>query len=89
MTLIFPSEIVFPFFGHLNCSGRHGGISEWLEDGVTGILVKSANESELAVAIQKLLQDPKSAMCFGRNGRQKAKSFFCHGRAYRAFNGNF
>ncbi len=47
------------------------GCREVVVDGETGFLVPVRNPSALAQAIEKLLDNPRQAESFGRNGRQK------------------
>lgn len=49
-----------------------GGISEWLEDGITGLLVPERNVSKLAMSLERILSDPDFA---ARLGRQALHSF--------------
>ncbi len=53
-----------------------GGIPEWLEDGVTGILVKPYDVKELAEKISYLLEHKDKANDMGRRGRKKAEDEF-------------
>jgi len=47
-----------------------GGISDWLENGVSGILASPGNVPQLTNAIGDLLANPKKAMAFGCNGQR-------------------
>jgi glycosyltransferase involved in cell wall biosynthesis len=51
---------------------KGGGPSEIIEDRVTGILVSPNNSSELASAVQELLENRKWAEQLAANGRQEA-----------------
>jgi len=51
---------------------RVGGVSELVEDGVTGFLVPPKDPKALAEAIQKLLDDPELRKEMGQAGREKA-----------------
>ncbi len=52
-----------------------GGIAEWLEDGVTGFLVRWGDVSALAARVRQLLEDDALAERLGRQGRQHAARF--------------
>jgi len=45
-----------------------GGISEWLEDGVNGLLAEDKNAVDLAKKIDKLIEDPSTASKMGNSG---------------------
>jgi glycosyltransferase involved in cell wall biosynthesis len=45
-----------------------GGISEWLEDGVNGVLVRRLGAEPLAAAIRELLADPERVVRLGARG---------------------
>lgn len=53
-----------------------GGISEWLEDQVTGFLVRRGDERKLAEKIQYLLEHPSEAKEMGRQGRLSVEKKF-------------
>lgn len=53
-----------------------GGVSDWLEDGVTGTLVPAKDINGLANAITALLRNPERAMRYGELGRENALRFF-------------
>ena len=55
-------------------STRVGGIPETVEDGQTGILVEPDNPTQLASAINDLLDDPARRRRMGLAGRRRA----CH-----------
>jgi glycosyltransferase involved in cell wall biosynthesis len=55
---------------------RVGGIPEYVEDGVTGILVRPSSPSDLASAILQILAAPKSATEMGAAGRLRVESRF-------------
>jgi glycosyltransferase involved in cell wall biosynthesis len=61
----------------------NGGISDWLQDGVTGLLAPPADVDALATAIQRLLDDPELAARMGRAGAERAAGQFSH-QAYLA-----
>ncbi len=52
-----------------------GGISEWMEDGVTGFLVGWGDVSALATRVRQILEDDVLAERLGRQGRQRAGRF--------------
>ena len=56
-------------FGKPVVASRVGCLSEYVEDGVTGILVEPANVEELAKAVVKLLQDDGLRQCMGENAK--------------------
>lgn len=47
-----------------------GGISDWLKDGETGLLVKEISPSALAKAIGQILENREAAAEMGRKGRR-------------------
>jgi glycosyltransferase involved in cell wall biosynthesis len=53
-----------------------GGISDWLQDGVNGFLVKPWDVGVLALRIDTLLRDPELARQMGRRGRRIAETQF-------------
>jgi glycosyltransferase involved in cell wall biosynthesis len=55
---------------------RAGGMPELVEDGVTGMLVDSANPPGLANAIERLLADPALRRSMGELGRKRAVRLF-------------
>jgi len=52
-----------------------GGIPEWVEDGVNGLLVPSKNSRALADAILKLIQDPNLREKMGQDGYERSFRF--------------
>ncbi len=50
---------------------RIGGISETVEDGMTGLIVEPGNSDELAGAILRLAKDRELRVRMGRAGREK------------------
>ena len=79
--LIHPCRYPEPFgligpeamrFGTPVIASKLGGIPEWLDDGVTGILVPTENPKSLAHAITKITEDSSLATQFGK---QAKKSF--------------
>lgn len=58
--------------------GGGGGVSELVEDGVSGVLVPPGDPVALAAALRKLLTCPQMALELGRNGRAEvSRSFDC------------
>ena len=53
-----------------------GGIPDWLDDGVTGILVPEADTGALGAAIASLLADPRWAEALGQAGRARVRERF-------------
>lgn len=53
-----------------------GGISDWLVDGVTGLLVRQGDAQALTSAILHLLDDPQRAAKYGHAGRQRVLAEF-------------
>jgi glycosyltransferase involved in cell wall biosynthesis len=47
-----------------------GGVVDWLQDGVNGLLVKPGDERALARALDELLADPARQAAMGEAGRQ-------------------
>lgn len=47
-----------------------GGIPDWLDDGVTGLLVRPADSADLAQKIEPLLEDRARQEAMGRNGQR-------------------
>ncbi len=54
-------------------ASRIGGLPEFIEDGVTGLLFEPGNVSELADRIRSLWGNPKLCHRMGEAGRKKAK----------------
>ncbi len=57
-------------------ASRVGGISELVEDQVTGILVKSNNVNELSTAIIEILENPVKAKRMGEAAKERVKKHF-------------
>ena len=66
-------------------STRVGGISEVVEDGVTGLLVPPESSDSIAVALQTLLRDPTRRQEMGRAGRQRVLEQFDLNSTVEAF----
>jgi len=49
-----------------------GGISDWLEDGISGLLVSPGDARALARAVEELLSDPERQDRMGAAGRERA-----------------
>lgn len=47
-----------------------GGIPDWLDDGVTGLLARPADSAALAAKIRELLDDPARQQAMGRAGQR-------------------
>jgi glycosyltransferase involved in cell wall biosynthesis len=54
-----------------------GGMTEVIEDNLTGLLVQADNPAALAEAIMKLLADEELRKAMGILGRQRVLEFFC------------
>ena len=55
---------------------RHAGIPEVVLDGQTGLLVEEGDETAMAQAMARLVQDPALAACLGDCGRQRVQEHF-------------
>lgn len=53
-----------------------GGISEWLEDGATGIQVDAVGPEPLATALRRLFADPDRARELGQRGHARVRERF-------------
>jgi glycosyltransferase involved in cell wall biosynthesis len=53
-----------------------GGIPDWLDDGVTGILVPEADTDALGAAIASLLANPGWATALGQAGLARVRERF-------------
>jgi len=53
-----------------------GGIPDWLDDGVTGILAPAADTAAMGTAIAALLEDPQRAADLGRAGLERVRTQF-------------
>jgi glycosyltransferase involved in cell wall biosynthesis len=53
-----------------------GGVRDWLEDGVSGVLVEPGEEAELARALGELLDDPERQRTMGEAGRRSVAQRF-------------
>jgi glycosyltransferase involved in cell wall biosynthesis len=52
-----------------------GGVRDWLDDGVNGILVRPGESGDVASALIELLRDPERARRMGWAGRRTAERF--------------
>lgn len=66
-------------------ASRVGGLSDVVEDGVSGLLVPPADPLALAAAISELLADPERANAFGRAGRARVEDRFTSERMAEAY----
>ena len=55
-----------------------GGISDWLDDQVTGLLIPPANVPALAKALQHLIDEPGIAKQYGQNAVNHVAKHFSH-----------
>jgi glycosyltransferase involved in cell wall biosynthesis len=55
---------------------RGGGVTEIVEEGVTGVLVQMGSASELAEALCGILEDPERARLMGVAGQARVGKFF-------------
>lgn len=53
-----------------------GGVTEWLEDGVTGRLVRHADSEHLAECLRELIRDPARGRAMGAAGRRSQLAHF-------------
>ena len=58
-------------------ASRVGGIPEFVEDGVTGLLVEPREPAALADAVARLLRDRTLAVTLGRNGQALVRDRYC------------
>ncbi|MEW6742804.1 MAG: glycosyltransferase family 4 protein [Planctomycetota bacterium] len=63
-------------FGKPVVAYHAGGVTEWLQDGVTGFLVRRGEVGELAGRIARLLADEPLRERLGENGRRLVESRF-------------
>ncbi len=64
------------FFGCPSVARRAGGIPEVVEDGVSGLLVPSADPDALARAIEGLIREPKRRLAMGEAAQRRAREQF-------------
>jgi glycosyltransferase involved in cell wall biosynthesis len=55
---------------------RHGGVSEMVVDGETGILVTPTSPTDLAAAIERLASERDLCRAMGNNGRRRVEARF-------------
>lgn len=66
-------------FGRPVVASAVGGIPDWLDDDVTGLLVRPADSTDLAAKISELLDDPARQQSMGRAGqRSVAERYAAH-----------
>jgi glycosyltransferase involved in cell wall biosynthesis len=53
-----------------------GGIGDWLQDGVSGLMVPAGDASALAAALKELLADPERQRAMGEAGRKAVAARF-------------
>lgn len=66
-----------------------GGIADWLEDGVSGLLVPPGDARALARALRELLADPQRRRAMGQAGRARALASFTPERHLAALLGGY
>ncbi|HTJ00949.1 MAG TPA: N-acetyl-alpha-D-glucosaminyl L-malate synthase BshA [Dongiaceae bacterium] len=64
------------YFGCPSVARRAGGIPEVMEDGVSGLLVPTADPEVLARALESLIQDPQRRRTMGEAARKRARECF-------------
>lgn len=57
-----------------------GGIGDWLQDGVSGVLVPAGDAGALSAAVTRLLKDPELAANMGAAGRESVTARFTRER---------
>lgn len=58
-----------------------GGVGDWLEDGVSGALVRPGDPQALAATLNELLEDPRRQAAMGAAGKRRVAAKFtceCH-----------
>ena len=58
-------------------ASRVGGIPEFVDDGVTGLLVEPRDPAALAAAVVRVLRDRALAETLGRNAREVVRDRYC------------
>jgi len=56
---------------------RVGGIPDWLEHGVTGLLAPERDVQALAASMEQLLWDPQLCSRLGQQAQERARTRFC------------
>ena len=74
-------------FGKAVIASRIGGLTEQTADGVTGLLVRPGDPTELAEAADKLWRDRRMAESFGRAGRRRMETVFSAERHLKRLEG--
>ncbi len=64
------------YFGCPSVARRAGGIPEVVEDGVSGLLVSSADPDALAQALESLIQEPNRRTAMGLAAQRRARDCF-------------
>lgn len=64
---------------------RSGGLTDLVDDGVSGLLVEPGNVPALASAVRRVLDDPALAARIGAGGRGRAMARFSPGAAAAAY----
>lgn len=62
-----------------------GGLSELIEDGVTGYLISPDDSAAFATALIKVLRDPQGAAIMGQQGRKRVSEQFSSERFTESF----
>jgi glycosyltransferase involved in cell wall biosynthesis len=57
-------------------AANHGGLTEIVVNGETGLLFEPGNATALAAAIEKLIADPVLRNAFGKKGKERATDHF-------------
>jgi glycosyltransferase involved in cell wall biosynthesis len=58
-------------------ASRTGGVGDWLDDGVSGLMVPPGDAGALARALGELLDDPERQEAMGAAGRRSVSERFC------------
>jgi glycosyltransferase involved in cell wall biosynthesis len=66
-----------------------GGVSELVEDGVTGLLVRPSDPDSIAKAVLRLKHDPHLAQTLAGNGRKKVEDDFDSDKEFANLNAHF
>jgi glycosyltransferase involved in cell wall biosynthesis len=87
--VVVPSRWAEPF-GMIGLEAMHygrpvaafavGGIPDWLEDGVTGLLAPEMDVRALAAAIERLLREPELCSRLGRQAQERVRTQFTFDR---------
>ncbi len=83
--VVVPSRWAEPFgmvgleamnFGRATVAFDVGGIPDWLDDGVTGLLAPEQNTTAFARALERVLTDTGFAATLGRNARERVRKHY-------------